>query len=260
MQDSNGKAPRLGAVVITYNEESNIGRCLDSLKFCEEIVVVDSQSSDATREIARQYTPHVHERPWKGYVAQRNEAVALSSCDWILSVDADEVVTPELREEIERVLANPREYTAFSVPRRTIHMGRWIRHGGWYPNRLVRLFRRDAGSWVGSEVHEYWNTAGPVGSLRQDLLHYSFRNLADQVQRNNLYSSLGAQSLRKAGHRFSSFMLLYKSLSKFLETYVLKRGFLDGYPGFIISVSAAYSVFLKWAKLWELERGEKTVG
>lgn len=222
--------------------------------------MVDSHSVDSTRDIARKFTSKVYERTWKGYAEQKNEAVSLSDCDWILSLDADEEVTPELRAEIETVLKEPGEASAFTVPRKTIHMGRWIRHGGWYPNRLVRLFNRKQGSWGGGDLHEAWETTGEVRHLRNDLVHYSFRDLADQVERNNIYSSLGAEKLQKAGRRFSAFRLLTKTATKFVETYFLKRGFLDGYPGFIISVSAAYSVFLKWAKLWELERGEKAVG
>lgn len=250
---------KLAAVIITHDEAANIARCLESVRFCDEIVVLDSESGDATREIALRFTPKVFTSPWVGYAAQKNHAVSLTEAEWVLSLDADEVVSPELAQEIlKRVSDVPRE-DAFDVPRKTIHFGRWIRHGGWYPNRLVRLFRKDKGSWVGEEVHERWVTSGAVGSLRNDLLHYSFRNLADQVERNNRYSSLSAVGLKRQGVGFSTGRLLVKSASKFLETYFLKKGFLDGYPGFIISVSAAYSVFLKWAKLWELENGSQEV-
>lgn len=245
----------LSAVIITLNEEANLERCLKSLAFCDEIVVVDSGSGDNTLAIARRFTQNVHTLPWRGYTAQKNEAVRLATHDWVLSLDADEEVSDDLRNEIlERLKGSPVE-TAFSVPRKTIHFGKWIRHGGWYPNRLVRLFRKDSGRWVGDELHEKWETIGPTGELRADLLHYSFKDLSDQVARNNRYSSLGAVRLHKHGLKFSSAKLFLKSLSKFVETYLLKKGFLDGYPGFIISVSAAYSVFLKWAKLWELENG-----
>jgi len=249
----------LSAVVITHNEALNIQRCLQSLKFCDEIIVVDSQSSDATRSLAQTFTPHVHSRAWKGYSDQKNHATQLAQGDWVLSIDADEEVTEALREEIQLLLERSTPHAAFSMPRKTIHFGRWIRHGGWYPNRLVRLFKKNEGSWVGDELHERWESRGTIGELRHDLLHYSFADLADQVDRNNHYSSLGALRLQKQGAHFSCLKLLGKTLSKFLETYALKLGFLDGYPGFIISVSAAYSVFLKWAKLWELENIEKGI-
>ncbi len=247
----------IAAVIITRNEEADIERCLRSVSFCDEIVVVDAQSTDRTREIAERYTKLVRVMPWQGFVRQRNEALASASCEWVLSIDADEEVTPELRAEILAAISSPKAFDAYCMPRKTIHFGRWIRHGGWYPNRLVRLFRKDRGEWRGDEVHEYWHTEGSLGRIEADLVHYSFRNLADQVARNNTYSSLGAKGLRTKGVTFSFFRLSLKTFSKFLETYVLKLGFLDGYPGLIISVSAAYSVFLKWAKLWELESGEK---
>lgn len=243
----------LGAVVISYNEEENIARCLESLSFCDEIVVVDAKSTDKTVEIAKKYTPKIHVKPWKGYVEQKNEAVSLCSCDWVLSLDVDEVVSSELKSEIIHVLTSPSSYSGFSIPRKTMHFGRWIKYGGWYPNLLVRLFRKSEGRWVGGELHERWETKGTVGRLRNDLIHFSFRNLADQVARNNRYSSLGAEKLMNRGVKFSLYKMITKTVSKFIETYMLKRGFLDGYPGFIISVSAAYSVYLKWAKLWEMQ-------
>ena len=250
---------RLSGVVITRNEESNILRCLRSLEFCDEIIVVDAESQDRTRELALTLTPHVVNQSWLGYSAQKNFADGLARGEWVLSVDADEVVSVELRREIQNLLEKRPAEDAFTVPRRTMHLGRWIRHGGWYPNRLVRLFRKEKGAWLGADVHERWETTGTVGALDSDLIHYSFDGLTDQVSRNNRYSSLGAQHLKRGGRQFGLAMLLFKPLSKFLETYVIKRGFLDGYPGFIISISASYSVFLKWAKLWEMEN-EKRLG
>lgn len=245
---------RLSAVVITRNEETNIERCLKSVSFCDEIIVVDSESTDQTREIAARYATKVIVHSWKGYAAQKNFAVEASSGEWVLSLDADEEVSAELREEILSILQRAPEHQAYSVPRKTMQFGKWIRYGGWYPNRLVRLFKKGTGRWEGEEVHEFWKTTGTAGQLAGHLFHYSFKNLSDQVERNNKYSSLGALRLRKSGRAFSLTGLTFKSVSKFMETYFLKLGFLDGYPGFIISVSAAYSVFLKWAKLWEFER------
>lgn len=247
----------IGAVIITKNEEDNLERCLRSLSFCDEIVVVDAESNDGTLAIAHRYSQKVHTLPWSGFVKQRQTALGFVESEWILSIDADEEVSPELRAEILATVSLADAKAAYSVPRKTIHFGRWIRHGGWYPNRLVRLFQKGKGEWRGNEVHEYWHTESECGELKADLIHYSFENLSDQVARNNTYSSLGARGLKAKGVSFSFVWLFAKTTSKFLETYVLKRGFLDGYPGLIISVSAAYSVFLKWAKLWELESGEK---
>jgi glycosyltransferase involved in cell wall biosynthesis len=248
----------ISAIVITRNEEANIARCLESLSFCEETIVVDSGSQDQTCEIAKRFTAKVYHRPWEGFSAQKNAAHQWASQTWVLSVDADECVTADLEAEIRQLFTAGEiaRFSAFSIPRRTIHFGKWIRHGGWYPNRLVRLFKHTEGQWEGNELHEKWVTRGEVGALNADLEHHSFVDLADQVGRNNRYSSLGAEKLLREQHPFSVWKLLVKPITKFLETYCLKRGFLDGYPGFIISISAAYSVFLKWAKLWELRNAK----
>jgi glycosyltransferase involved in cell wall biosynthesis len=248
---------KLSGVVITKNEEDNIERCLSSLSFCDEIIVVDSHSTDKTVELAKRFTSKVFTRNWNGYVDQKKYAIGLTSSEWILSLDADEEVSEELRKEIQETIKKTPKEDAFSIPRRTIHSGQWIKHGGWYPNRLVRFFRKSQGEWRGESVHEFWKTRGQVGELKNDLIHYSFQNISDQVQRNDLYSSLGAQALFDNHFSFSIWRLLIKPISKFVETYFLKLGFLDGYRGFFISVSAAYSVFLKWAKLWELSQNGK---
>ncbi len=248
---------KIAAVIITRNEERNIVRCLESVRFCDEIVVVDSGSSDSTCTLAARFTNKIFDRQWSNYADQRNFANQQVESDWVLSVDADEVVSDELRDELLSFKQKAPDGQAYTIPRKTFHFSRWIRYGGWYPNRLTRFFKKDAGQWKGDELHEYWEPLGALGDLSGHLLHYSFDDLADQVERNNRYSSLGAEKLRKQGKRFSFFRLTVKTMSKFIETYFLKRGFLDGYPGFIISVSAAYSVFLKWAKLWELELAEK---
>lgn len=242
----------IAAVIITHNEESKIVRCLESVRFCQEIVVVDSSSTDRTLELARRFTDKVLTKPWTNFADQRNFANQHVQSDWILSIDADEEVSPELREQLIQADTQSTTFTAFAIPRKTFHFGRWIRYGGWYPNRLTRFFKKGTGEWKGDELHEYWASPGPVGELSGHLLHYSFDDLADQVDRNNRYSTLGAVKLHRQGKHFSFFKLTVKTLSKFIETYFLKMGFLDGYPGLIISVSAAYSVFLKWAKLWEL--------
>ena len=250
----------LAAVIITKNEEKNIVRCLESVRFCDEIIVVDSESTDQTVQLAAKLNARVFTVPWRGYVDQRNYANLLTTAEWILSIDADEEVSIDLRDEILEKIESHSSSVAYSVPRRTMYSGRWIRHGGWYPNRLVRLFKKTQGQWVGGDLHEYWSlnssTTGTLGELTKDLIHYSFADIFDQVHRNNRYSSLGALTLQKSGRPFSSVRLLTKPVSKFLETYLLKGGFLDGYRGFIISVSASYSVFLKWAKLWELNHNE----
>ncbi len=243
----------ISAVIITRDEESNISRCLSSLRFCDELIVIDSGSTDKTVEVARTFTPIVRQRDWTGYSDQKTFANSLAKNDWILSVDADEEVSSELETELSLLVNKGLQDTAYSIPRRTYHFGKWIRFGGWYPNRLVRFFDRTKGNWEEKDVHEFWHARGSVGIIRQPLNHYSFKSLSDQVIRNDNYSTLGATHLLKAGGRSSLLKLVTKPASKFIETYLVKLGFLDGYPGFLISVSAAYSVFLKWAKLWELQ-------
>ena len=244
---------KLAAVVITKNEERDLDRCLQSLHFCHEIIVVDAESSDSTKQIALRHTKKFFVRPWTNYSEQKNYANTLTECDWILSVDADEEIPLALQQEIEELLREKNAKDCYLVARKTYHSGRWIRYGGWYPNRLVRLFRKSRGEWQGDTLHEQWVTAGTTGQLREALIHYSFDSISDQVERNNRYSSLGALQLRQTGKRASLVKICWKPLSKFLETYVIKRGFLDGFPGFFISISAAYSVFLKWSKLRELD-------
>jgi glycosyltransferase involved in cell wall biosynthesis len=250
----------LTAVIITKNEEKNIAACIESLDFCNEILILDSDSSDQTCEIAKKLNAKVISSPWLGYAAQKNKATDLAHSEWVLSVDADERVSEELKLEIFEIFSQAKnsEFVAFSCPRKTIHLGKWIRYGGWYPNRMTRLYQKGKGAWIGDELHEKWEAKGKVGVLKSSIIHYSFTDLSDQVLRNDHYSSLGALKLHKSGKKFSLFKLITKSMSKFMETFFLKRGFLDGMAGFIISISAAYSVFLKWSKLWEIE--QKKVG
>ena len=243
------RSQALAAVVITYNAERGIVRCLESLSFCEEVVVVDSGSEDRTRELAGRFTRKVFLQPWQGYAQQKNYANGLTDCDWVLSLDADEEVSDQLRSEIIEVFRAPIAPAAFSMPRKAFHLGRWILHGTWYPNRQVRLFRKSAGHWIGPEVHERWTTQGEIGRLEGHILHYSYTGVADQWARAHLYASLTAARLHREGQRFSFSQLLVAPLQRFVWGYVLKRGFLDGYPGLVISACEAYTVFLGWYQL-----------
>ena len=250
-----GRRPQtLAAVVITYNAERGITRCLDSLSFCDEIVVVDSGSEDRTRELAGRFTSKVFVHPWQGYAQQKNYANGLTACDWVLSLDADEAVSDQLRSEILDVFRAPIGPAAFSMPRKAFHLRRWILHGTWYPNRQVRLFRRSEGSWIGPEVHERWTTRGEVGRLEGHILHYSYTGVADQWTRANRYASLTAIRLHREGQRFSVAMLLVEPLQRFVFGYVIKRGFLDGYPGLVIAVCEAYTVLLSRCRLRAVAR------
>lgn len=238
--------------IITLNEESKIGRCIESCPWASEVVVVDSGSQDKTVDIAKGLGATVVVEKFRGYREQKQFATNLAKNNWVLSLDADELLSSDLSQEIHGLFRKGVSEDGFEMPRKSFHMGRWILHGGWYPDYQLRLFDKTRGQWVGGNVHEHFD-AKNVKRLRGEILHHVFENLSDQVDTNNRYSTFGAMDLYQKGKKFSIFKLLFKPISKFLETYMIKRGFLDGLPGFIISVGAAYSVFLKFAKLRELE-------
>jgi glycosyltransferase involved in cell wall biosynthesis len=245
----------ISAVVITYNEEKNIRRCLQSLAWAREIVVVDSGSTDATVQIAREYTDRVLSHPFEGYVRQKNFALDQAAREWVLSVDADEVVTPELLACIREVWPRERDrYDGFTVNRLSCFSGKWIRHCGWYPDRKLRLFRRSQGRWEGEELHEKVRLEGRVKDLNADLRHYTYESLSQNVEKIQRYSTIFAVAQHKRGRRASLPALLVRPAAKFLKTYILKLGLLDGRHGLILSGTAAFYVFLKYAKLWELQR------
>lgn len=243
----------LSLVVITRNAESHIARCLKSVAFASDIVVLDSRSDDRTREIAESLGARVFSEEWRGFGPQKRRATELANTDWILSLDADEALSEAAQIEVQALMARPLVVQAFAFPRLSFHLGRWIRHGGWYPDRQVRLYNRTQANWNFDPLHEKIECK-TVQRLKNPILHWVFKDLTDQVQTNNRYSSLGADHLFMKGRSFYLFQLLTKPWVKFFETYIWKLGFLDGLPGFIIAVGAAYSVFLKWAKLWERMR------
>jgi glycosyltransferase involved in cell wall biosynthesis len=196
----------------------------------------------------------VIEQKWMGYGAQKNFAMSQTVSDWVLNVDADEVITPELRAEIVREITSNKPAAGYAVARKTFYMGRWIRFGGWYPNYVTRLVRKSGASWTEPNVHEQLVPNGELRYLKNPMLHYTFSDIADQVRTNMRYARQGALDLKTKGAPPSYVKLLLKPLGKFLETYFLKRGCLDGLPGFIISVNAAHSMFLKYAYLLEMSR------
>jgi glycosyltransferase involved in cell wall biosynthesis len=245
----------ISAVIITYNEEKNIRRCLESLRWAREIVVIDSYSSDKTVEIAREYTNQVFLHPFEGYVKQKNYALDRASSEWVFSLDADEVVTQKLWDRIQK--SWPQEkvaYDGFTVNRLSQFSGKWIRHCGWYPDKKLRLFRRQRGRWTGNDLHEKVQVEGRVKDLNADLRHYAYENLAENMEKIQRYSTIFAKAQYKRGRRASCFDLLMRPVAKFFKAYILKRGFLDGRHGFLLTSMASFYVFLKYAKLWELQR------
>lgn len=243
----------ISLTVITLNAESHIARCIKSVPFASDVVVLDSGSTDRTREIAESLGARVFNEEWRGFGAQKQRATQLAKCDWVLNLDADEALSDESIQELKNLLAQKPTVEALQFPRLSFHMGRWIRHGGWYPDWQVRLFDRRRAGWTSASLHEKveFKTSHRV---QKPILHWVFRDLSDQVVTNDRYSTLGAKQLQEKGRKFRVFHLMTKPLVKFSETYIWKGGFLDGLPGFIIAVGAAYSVFLRWSKLWEMER------
>ena len=244
--------PKLTVTVITRNESANIGAALASVAWADEIVVVDSESTDDTAAIARRHSARVETRPWPGYGAQKNYAAATASHDWILSLDADERVTPELAAEIRALLASEPPRRGYRVPRVSHYLGRWIRGTDWYPDYQLRLYDRRAAEWNGRRVHESVKlTSGEPGQLTHDLQHYPYRNISDHLATIDRYTTLAAEQMRADGKVPSLAGVAFHPPFAFLRNYVLRGGFKNGGAGFIVSVLNSYYVFLKLAKARE---------
>ncbi len=248
----------VSATLITFNEERNIAGAVESLSWAEEIVVVDSGSTDATLEICRRYTDRIFHRDWSGYVDQKNYAVERAANDWIFSLDADERASPELVREIQSLRSAGPGSPGYRIPRVACFMGRWIRHGDWYPDFQLRLFDRRHGRWEGGRVHESVKIAGETGLLKGEIQHFTYHSLTDYLKRLEVYSSLAAADYRERGKSSGCLKMLANPLLTFVKAYLLKRGFLDGAPGLLVAVMGAVSVFFKYAKLYELQRSARS--
>lgn len=249
----------ISLVVITKNEEQKISRCLDSVDFVSEKLIIDSGSTDRTVELAEAHGAKVIQQSWLGFGPQKHFASEKAKCDWILNLDADEVLSNESKSEIISLFIEAgrlNDEVVYLLPRKTFFLGRWIRFGGWYPDYQGRLYNRKHSQWSQAQIHEKV-IGGSYVRLQFPLLHQVFENISDQVQANNRYSSLLAAKDHQEGKRFSYLKLVVKPTVKFLECYLLKQGFRDGWPGFIIARNAAYSIFMRQAKLWEIQRLKK---
>lgn len=245
----------LAVCVIAQDEQDRIGDCLASVAWADEIIVVDSGSTDRTVAIARATGARVIERGWPGYIAQKNFALEQATADWVLCVDADERVSPPLADGIRRALAAaPATIAGYRMARRTFYLGRWILHGGWYPDYKVRLVRRGRARWGGVDPHDRLEAEGPVGTLSGDLEHRTYRNMADHLRTIDRFTGVAAGEMQARGRGGALAGMLLNPPAKFLKMYLLKAGFLDGVPGFIVAVLGSYYVFLKYAKRWELGR------
>jgi len=246
--------PKISVTIITRNEAADIAAALDSVAWADERIVVDSCSTDDTVAIASRHGARVVSREWPGYVAQKNYAASIATNDWILSLDADERVPPELAAEITATLAQEPAARGYRVPRVTFHLGRWIRTTDWYPDDQLRLYDRRAAEWGGRYVHEGVIVKGPVARLRHELQHYAYRDIAEHLETIEHYTTLAAQQMFDAGRRATFFDVTVQPAFAFFRNYILKRGVLDGATGLIISRMNAYYVYLKFAKLRELQR------
>jgi glycosyltransferase involved in cell wall biosynthesis len=252
--------PKLSVTVVAKNEAADLGAALASVAWADEIVVVDSHSTDETVAVARQYTDRVFVHDWLGHIEQKNYAASLASHDWILSLDADERVTPELASELQGLKAEAPPEAAFRIPRVTWHLGRWIRTTDWFPDYQNRFYDRRRARWTGRYVHEALQADGPSGQLRGEIQHYAYRDIADHLETIDRYTALAARQMQEDGRRAGLLQLAGHPPLAFLRNYIARGGIRDGVPGFIISAMNAYYVFLKFAKLWELERGSKSQG
>jgi glycosyltransferase involved in cell wall biosynthesis len=246
----------LSVAIIARDAQSQIGACLESVAFADEVVVVDSGSTDSTCEVARAHGARVETREWQGFGKQKQHAVSLARHDWVLCLDVDERVTPELQASIRAALREPR-YHAWRMARRNRFLGRWLAHGEGYPDWSLRLFHRAHASWSSDDVHEAVLTTAQVGRLDGDLLHDSAEDIATYIAKQNRYTSLHAALLHRQGVRASYGRLLASPLVRFLKFYLLRGGFLDGGPGFAHVVIGCNNTFHKYLKLIELQKGVK---
>jgi glycosyltransferase involved in cell wall biosynthesis len=246
----------ISAVIITHDESANIEGALHSVSdWVDEIVVVDSGSTDDTLDICRRYTSRIFCREWTGFVDQKNHAADKAAHNWVFSLDADERPSSRLVEEIKALRVGGFRRPGYRIPRVAFFMGRWIRHGDWYPDYQLRLFDRTRGRWQGGRVHESFRIQGSEpGFLAGELHHYTYRSLSDYLKRLEAYTSLAASDYRERGKRSSGIKLLLDPTATFLKSYLLKRGFLDGVPGLMAAVMGSVSVYFKYAKLYELQR------
>ena len=248
---------KLTVTVITRDEAANIAAALQSVSWADEIIVVDSHSTDDTVAIARTLATRVEVREWPGYSAQKNYAASLASNDWILSLDADERVSPALADEITGLLRKGLTECGYRIPRVTWYLGRWIRSTDWYPDYQLRLYDRRAACWNGRRVHESVESDRPPGVLRHELQHYAYRDISHHLATIDKYTTLAAEQWLSEGRRTSAIGMLFHPRFAFLRNYILRGGFRDGAVGLLVSRMNAYYVFLKLAKLWELQSARR---
>jgi glycosyltransferase involved in cell wall biosynthesis len=240
---------------MTFNEERNIRRCLESVRWCDEIIVIDSFSTDTTVDICKEYTEQVFQEEWKGYIGQRNALRKKANFDWILFLDADEEISPALQDEIVHCFKSKLDiYVGYEFPRQVFYLGRWIKHGEWNPDVKLRLFKKDRGRSGGREPHDMVIVDGPVKRLKGKIWHYTYTGIQQQIETMNRFTSISAKEMYKSGRSFRWSDLMFRPAFRLFKALILKAGLLDGRRGFIIATISATGVAMKYAKLWELHR------
>jgi glycosyltransferase involved in cell wall biosynthesis len=247
------KMKKISVAIITLNEKQNIRECLESVKWADEIIVVDNGSTDQTRQICQEFQARVYPEEWKGFSRQKNSAIEKTRNEWVLSLDADERVTPELRQEIAGALEKDSSLDGYYIPRKNYFLGRWIKHCGWYPDHNLRLYRKSQGGFLDRAVHERLAIRGKVGYLKNPLEHRTYRSLSDFWERLDRYSGLAAQEMFLGEKRYRFLDLFFRPPCTFLEMYFMRLGFLEGYLGFLLSVLYSFYTFAKYSKLKELQ-------
>lgn len=253
---------KISAIIICTNEEDNIEECLKSVsghkEIIDEIVVIDGGSTDNTREIALKYTDKFYENKWEGYSKQRTFSLTKANNDWIFSLDADERCTPELMSEMKtRLEADSGKYAGYDMPRRSFFLGKWIKHAGWYPDRKMRLFRKDKVKLSDNLVHERYIVDGDIGSLEKPILHYTVTSITDFMEKVNAYSTLSARE--KANTKSASYpVLFFRPFFSFFREFVLRGGFLDGVHGLMVSFFNMITSMLTYMKIWQIQHSDKS--
>lgn len=248
----------LSVIIVTKNESEHIARCLASVSWADEIIVFDSGSTDDTVEICKKHTPHVYETDWPGFGAQKQRALNKATANWVLSIDADEQITKELRSEIQLAMKNQQDTHGFEIPRLSSYCGKQIKHGGWWPDYVLRLFQKKEGEFSNSIVHERVIVNGSIRQLKNPLLHESYTSLEEVLSKTNNYSSLGAKMLFDKGKNSSLIQAILRAVWTFFRTYFIKTSFLDGDQGFMLAISNAEVTYYKYLKLHLLNQQNKT--